>query len=56
VFGDAMRPVASRDFPLPDVVARARDVARLISDGAIRLSRRGSRLFWRLTIWRCGAA
>lgn len=54
VFGDAMRPVASRDFPLPDAVAKARDVARLISDGVIRLSRRGSRLFWRLTIWRCG--
>lgn len=56
VFGDHMRPVASRDFPLPDVVTRARDVARLISDGVVRLSRRGSRLFWRLTIWRCGAA
>lgn len=55
VFGDHMRPVASRDFPLPEVVTRARDVARLISDGVVRLSRRGSRLFWRLTIWRCGA-
>lgn len=54
VFGDHMSPVASRDFPLPDVVTRARDVARLISDGVIRLSRRGSRMFWRLTIWRCG--
>lgn len=54
VFGDAVRPVASRDFPLPEAVTRARDVARLISDGVIRLSRRGSRLFWRLTIWRCG--
>jgi SAM-dependent methyltransferase len=56
VFGDKMRAVASRDFPLPDVVTRARDVARLIADGAIRLSRRGSRLFWRLTIWQCGTS
>lgn len=54
VFGDRMRPVATRDFPLPEVVTKARDVARLISDGVIRLSRRGSRLFWRLTIWCCG--
>lgn len=53
VFGDKMRAVASRDFPLPEVVTRARDVARLLADGAIRLSRRGSRLFWRLTIWQC---
>ena len=54
VFGDQMRAVATRDFPLPDVVTRARDVARLLADGVIRLSRRGSRLFWRLTIWQCG--
>lgn len=53
VFGDNMAPVATRDFPLPETVARAREVARLIADGAIRLTRRGSRLFWRLTIWRC---
>lgn len=54
VFGDDMRPLASRDFPLPDAVGRAKDVARLISDGVVRLSQRGSRLFWRLTIWSCG--
>ncbi len=53
VFGDRMRAVATRDFPLPDVVSKARDVARLLADGVIRLSQRGSRLFWRLTIWRC---
>lgn len=54
VFGKEMHPVATRNFPLPDAVARAADVARLISDGVIRLSRRGSRLFWRLTVWSCG--
>lgn len=54
VFGKDMRPVATRNFPLPDAVARAADVARLISDGVIRLSRRGSRLFWQLTVWSCG--
>jgi SAM-dependent methyltransferase len=56
VFGDDMESVATRDFPLPDAITKARDVARLISDGVIRLTRRGSRLFWRLTIWRCGKA
>lgn len=55
VFGDDMRPVATRDFPLPEAIARARNVARLVSDGVIRLRQRGSRLFWRLTIWCCGA-
>ena len=53
VFGPGMRAVASRDFPLPEVVIRAREVARLLADGVIRLSQRGSRLFWRLTIWQC---
>lgn len=55
VFGDNIRAVATRDFPLPEAVTRVRDVARLISDGVIRLSRKGSRLFWRLTIWKCSA-
>ena len=54
VFGDDMRPVATRDFPLPEAVVRAREVVRLITDGVIRLTQRGSRLFWRLTIWSCG--
>jgi methylase of polypeptide subunit release factors len=54
VFGNDMHPVATRDFPLPEVVAKTREVAQLISDGVIRLSQRGSRLFWRLTIWSCG--
>jgi methylase of polypeptide subunit release factors len=54
VFGNDMRAVATRDFPLPEAVIRTREVARLISDGVVRLSRRGSRWFWRLTIWSCG--
>jgi methylase of polypeptide subunit release factors len=53
VFGDDMQSIATKDFPLPDAITRARDVARLISDGVIRLTKRGSRVFWRLTIWRC---
>ncbi len=53
VFGENMRAVATRDFPLPEAITRAREVTRLIADGMIRLSQRGSRLFWRLTIWSC---
>lgn len=53
IFGDAIRPVAHRDFPLPDAICRVQEVAKLLSDGVIHLARRGSRLFWRLTIWRC---
>lgn len=55
VFGDSMRHALVKQFPLPDAVVRAREVARLISDGVIRLTSKGSRLFWRLTIWQCGA-
>jgi methylase of polypeptide subunit release factors len=56
VFRDAMRPVASRTFPLPDAVTKAQDVARLVSDRVIHLTHRGSRMFWKLTIWCCGSA
>jgi protein-L-isoaspartate O-methyltransferase len=54
VFGAAnMEIIAERQFPLPNLVARSREVARLVSDGLLSLSLRGSRLLWRLAIWRC---
>jgi len=53
VFGDNIEQLASREFPLPNLVARSKDVARLVSDGLISFRQRGSRLLWRLTIWRC---
>jgi SAM-dependent methyltransferase len=54
VFGaDNMELVAEREFPLPNLVARSKAVARLVSDGFLNLTLRGSRLLWRLAIWRC---
>ncbi len=53
VFGDNIEQLVSREFPLPNLVARSKDVARLVSDGLISFRQRGSRLLWRLTIWRC---
>ncbi|MFN2490005.1 MAG: 50S ribosomal protein L11 methyltransferase [Actinomycetota bacterium] len=54
VFGpNNMEIVAEREFPLPNLVARSRSVARLVSEGLLNLSLRGSRLLWRLAIWRC---
>lgn len=54
VFGASnMEIVAEREFPLPNLVARSKAVARLVSDGLLSLSLRGSRLLWRLAIWRC---
>jgi SAM-dependent methyltransferase len=54
VFGAAnMTIVAEREFPLPNLVARSKAVARLVSEGLLNLSLRGSRLLWRLAIWRC---
>lgn len=52
-FGDRIRAVAQRDFPLPQAVTRDEHVARLIDEGTIPLTRRGSRYTWRLTIWCC---
>ena len=45
--------LTEREFPLPGLVARSRAVAQLMSDGLISLRQRGSRLLWRLAIWRC---
>lgn len=56
VFGDEMHQVAQRDFPFPAPVAQAAEMAQSIADGVIRPGRVGSRLTWRLTIWRCRLA
>lgn len=54
VFGENnMEIVAEREFPLPNLVSRSKAVARLVSEGLLNLSLRGSRLLWRLAIWRC---
>jgi SAM-dependent methyltransferase len=54
IFGpNNMEIVAEREFPLPNLVARSKAVARLVSEGLLSLSLRGSRLLWRLAIWRC---
>jgi release factor glutamine methyltransferase len=54
VFGESnLDEVAEREFPLPGLLIRSKAVARLMADGLIRLRQRGSRLLWRLVIWRC---
>ena len=53
VFGDNMEPVVEKEFPLPDLVGRSVEVARMMKEGILNLHRRGSRLLWRLRIWRC---
>lgn len=53
VFGAAMEPVAKKEVPLPDVVASSEQVRELMDEGAIHLTKRGSRLSWELTIWCC---
>ncbi|HEX6208332.1 MAG TPA: 50S ribosomal protein L11 methyltransferase [Actinomycetota bacterium] len=54
IFGAAnMESLAEREFPLPSLVAGSKAVARLMADGLLALRRRGSRLLWRLAIWRC---
>ncbi|MFB3737992.1 MAG: 50S ribosomal protein L11 methyltransferase [Candidatus Velamenicoccus archaeovorus] len=54
IFGAAnLHALKSREFPLPDVVARSRAVAQMMKDGILDLHARGSRLLWRLQVWRC---
>jgi SAM-dependent methyltransferase len=54
IFGAAnLHSLLSREFPLPDVVARSKAVAQMMKDGILDLHARGSRLLWRLQIWRC---
>lgn len=54
IFGERnMERIAEREFPLPNVVAGSKAVVRMMSDGLLRLRQRGTRLFWRLAIWRC---
>jgi SAM-dependent methyltransferase len=45
--------ILEREFPLPELVAKSRAVARLVAAGILRLRQRGSRLLWRLSVWRC---
>jgi protein-L-isoaspartate O-methyltransferase len=53
VFGDRIESVIEREFPLPDLVARSKAVARMVKEGLVSFRQRGSRLLWQLRIWRC---
>ncbi|HVD70590.1 MAG TPA: 50S ribosomal protein L11 methyltransferase [Actinomycetota bacterium] len=53
LFGDNMEPVLEREFPLPELVAKATATARMMKEGLLSLHKRGSRLLWSLRIWRC---
>jgi hypothetical protein len=54
IFGRAnLELIASREFPLPNLVARSKAAARLMSQGVLSLKTRGSRLLWRLSVWQC---
>jgi SAM-dependent methyltransferase len=54
IFGAAnLQSLLEREFPLPDVVAKSKEVAQMMRDGILDLHARGSRLLWRLQVWRC---
>jgi hypothetical protein len=54
IFGAAnLHSLLERELPLPDVVAKSKAVARMMKDGILDLHTRGSRLLWRLQVWRC---
>jgi SAM-dependent methyltransferase len=54
IFGAAnLQSLVQREFPLPDVVARSKAVAQMMKEGVLNLQARGSRLLWRLQVWRC---
>jgi SAM-dependent methyltransferase len=54
IFGAAnLHALLERELPLPDVVAKSKAVAQMMKDGVLTFHARGSRLLWRLQIWRC---
>jgi hypothetical protein len=54
LFGEAnMDEVVSRELPLPGLIAKSQALAQLVADGLVNLRRKGSRLLWRITVWRC---
>lgn len=53
IFGDHVEPILEREFPLPDLVAKSKAVARMVKEGLVSFRQRGSRLLWQLRIWRC---
>jgi SAM-dependent methyltransferase len=54
IFGAAnLQSLTSKEFPLPDVVAKSKALAQMMKDGIVDLRARGSRLLWRLQVWRC---
>jgi hypothetical protein len=54
IFGAAnLQAIVSRELPLPEVVAKSKAVALMMKEGILDLHARGSRLLWRLRVWRC---
>jgi SAM-dependent methyltransferase len=54
VFGDDnLHALAVREFPLAPLLARSPAVQQLVDDGTLAMRRQGTRLMWRLTVWRC---
>jgi SAM-dependent methyltransferase len=54
IFGASnLERILERELPLPDLVAKSKAVAKLMTNGLLNLRRRGSRILWRLSIWRC---
>jgi SAM-dependent methyltransferase len=54
IFGAAnLQSLLQRELPLPDVIAKSKAVAQMMKEGILDLHERGSRLLWRLQIWRC---
>ena len=57
LFGERnVEELSQRRFPLPGHVVQDPDVAELIEEGVVKLTQRGSRHLWRLSIWRCTRA
>ncbi|HEX9891717.1 MAG TPA: 50S ribosomal protein L11 methyltransferase [Actinomycetota bacterium] len=52
VFG-RIESIIEKEFPLPTLVARSRALAKLMADGFLNLRQKGSRMLWRLAVWRC---
>jgi precorrin-6B methylase 2 len=53
-FGNLIK-LTERPIPLAGALAEAKSLKRLIDDGIVDLSERGSRLLWEARVWLCAA-
>jgi hypothetical protein len=51
-----MRRLAERVVPLPQALADSEVLAKLVRQGMVHVTQRGSRMLWSIGVWECRTA